>query len=148
MEGFDTTEIITLFRNADEDGNGTLEKNELRSIMDKISGAQTSTTEVEQLFNMMANGQGLITQEEFVKAMVKWLRPSSGGGEGGDGSPRTGGGAKRASDSSPDVVNRKKIQGGEVIDALRGFAAVGSVCAYPVYDHHCFQLIFFNCFIL
>jgi hypothetical protein len=69
-------EIANLFRAADEDGSGFLSPLEIASIMTQLNGGVTpSEGEVASCLRAMdSNEDGQISEEEFLNAMLTWLK--------------------------------------------------------------------------
>mmetsp|Transcript_21462 Transcript_21462/g.31124 ORF Transcript_21462/g.31124 Transcript_21462/m.31124 type:complete len:1202 (+) Transcript_21462:54-3659(+) len=68
-------EISNLFKVADSDKDGRLSMSEVSDIMTKInSNTRPSNVELLSCMNMMDfNGDGMISEEEFLDTMLKWL---------------------------------------------------------------------------
>jgi Ca2+-binding EF-hand superfamily protein len=66
-------EIRKAFNVCDEDGSGTIEREELASVMKEL-GENPTEEELEDLLkDMDADGDGTISWEEFLKVMTDWI---------------------------------------------------------------------------
>lgn len=68
-------EIANLFYAADQDNNGSLSFDEIAIIMTTIKGGiRPSDDEIRRCMNAMdSNGDGSISEQEFLQAMISWL---------------------------------------------------------------------------
>jgi hypothetical protein len=68
-------EIANLFKLADQDKNGKLSRDEIILIMKQLKdGKQPSDDEINNCMRTMdANGDGVISEQEFLHAMITWL---------------------------------------------------------------------------
>ena len=68
----DDSRLNEVFITIDQNGNGTIDKNELQSVMTQISGERVSEEEVnEMIAEADTNGDGVISMTEFVDVMKK-----------------------------------------------------------------------------
>ena len=67
----DESKLVELFKIFDRDGNGSIEKDELKTVMSDISGDHVSDEEVnDMLVEADTNKDGKLSKEEFL-AMMK-----------------------------------------------------------------------------
>lgn len=68
-------EIANLFYAADQDHSGNLSYDEIATIMTTIKGGnRPSDEEIRRCMNVMdSNGDGIISEQEFLQAMISWL---------------------------------------------------------------------------
>ena len=68
----DESKLVELFKIFDRDGNGSIEKNELKTVMSDISGDHVSDEEVnDMLVEADSNKDGKIQLDEFIAVMKK-----------------------------------------------------------------------------
>jgi hypothetical protein len=69
-------EILNLFQIADQDKNGKLSREEVGAIMTHLNkGVKPSIQEINTCVSAMdSNGDGVVSESEFLQAMMNWLQ--------------------------------------------------------------------------
>ena len=66
----DESKLVELFKIYDRDGNGSIEKEELKTVISEISGDHVSDEEVNEMFvEADSNKDGKIQLDEFITLM-------------------------------------------------------------------------------
>lgn len=75
-------EIKKVWAICDKDGSGSIDANELKIVMKELAGMEPSPTELDQLLRLIdENNDGIISWEEFLAALGKWLAEENGKGD-------------------------------------------------------------------
>jgi hypothetical protein len=95
-------EIANLFHAVDQDKNGKLSFEEVADVMTQLKGGTRPIDEEIKLCmrSMDTNGDGVISEEEFLQAMLSWLELQ--------GSTKKKGIKRSVEPESPETFDRKK----------------------------------------